>query len=149
MIHSNKISFGFTLIELMIVVAIIALLVALALPTYQNFTIRAKVSEGLSLASAAKVAIGTTCQEEPGITATNDSVGYAFTTSKYVNSIEVMNNCTEPWIFVKTSNTGAATDVWFSLDGYCSPDSGRVEWNCHQVRGEKRHLPFNCRGRHL
>ncbi len=149
MIHSNKISTGFTLIELMIVVAIIALLVALALPTYQNFTIRAKVSEGLSLASAAKVAIGTTCQVAPGIDATNNSVGYAFTATKYVNSIVVMNTCTEPWIFVKTSNTGAATDVWLSLDGYFSPNTGRVEWNCHQVRGEKRYLPYNCRGRHL
>ncbi len=51
---------GFTLIELMIVIAIIGILAAIAIPAYQDYTIRAKVSEGISLASAAKLAVAET-----------------------------------------------------------------------------------------
>ena len=56
----NAIQKGFTLIELMIVVAIIGILAAIALPAYQDYTIRSKVTEGLSLAAAAKLAVAET-----------------------------------------------------------------------------------------
>ncbi len=144
----RQLSQGFTLIELMIVIAIIAVLVSLALPTYQDFTIRTKVSEGLSVAAGAKLAVAETCTTDPSISPTNAKAGYAFTPSKYVNSVVISHTCAEPWIVIRTVNTGAATDVVLSLDGYFDPGSGRVEWNCHQVRGDDRHIPQSCRDNH-
>jgi len=59
----KKVQQGFTLIELMIVIAIIGILAAIALPAYQDYTVKAKVSEGPSLASSAMTAAGVACSE--------------------------------------------------------------------------------------
>src|SRR5580700_10181899 len=87
----NKMQKGFTLIELMIVVAIIGILAAIAIPAYQDYTIRAKVTEGLNLADSAKTAVAESFQSGgvTGVTAAASSWDTSFTATKYVSNISV------------------------------------------------------------
>jgi type IV pilus assembly protein PilA len=142
----KRVSKGFTLIELMIVIAIIAILLALAIPAYQDYTIRSKVAEGLSVAASAKLAAAETCQSDPTVTPGNSAMGYNFINTVYVEDVQIGgSNCTALNILITTQSTGATTDVDMVLNSTYTEQSGRYTWDCVQQSGEPQHVPSTCR----
>lgn len=105
-----KTSNGFTLIELMIVVAIIGILAAVALPAYQDYTVRSRVVEGLNLASGAKQLVGadanTGTQLAAIATSWNSQVGGLGAASKYVTSVLINNATGEIAVRMNFANVG-------------------------------------------
>jgi type IV pilus assembly protein PilA len=161
----KKVQQGFTLIELMIVVAIIGILAAIAIPAYQDYTIRAQVSEGLNLAGAAKTAVAETYLNRGTAPANRTVAGMTTnagdTQGKYVLSVDVVNG----EIIIVYGNdahsniTGSGANT-LVLTPFLSEDDS-VVWKCGDAAEgsnlsamnadtdgtniESRYLPSACR----
>jgi len=134
------------MMELMIVVAILAIIVMLAVPAYQDYSTRTKVSESLSIAAAAKTSVSEACQTNPLVAPTNATVGYAFNPSNYVESVVVGGTCTEPTVLMTTKDTGATPAPVLQLTGNFEAGAGRYNWNCTRTVGSSNLVPSRCRG---
>ena len=142
----HKIQSGFTLIELMIVVAIIGILAAIAIPAYQDYTIRAQVSEGLSLASGAKVAIAEFRQDAGRWPADNPAAGLSLPQSiagKYTRSLTI-NGARIEIVFGNQANAILVASGG-NLILTATALATTVEWSCTDSTLPGKWLPAICR----
>ncbi|KTD04299.1 pilin [Fluoribacter gormanii] len=139
---------GFTLIELMIVVAIVGILAAIAIPAYQDYVVRARVTEGLSIASSAK----TTVSENASTGASDLSLGWNFTNpTTNVKSVTVEGTTGA----ITITYDAPAKDIILTLTPKSNnaalvpgtPPTDPITWTCsvNNPTTNDRYVPANCR----
>ena len=140
---------GFTLIELMIVVAIIAILAAIAISQYQDYVIRSQVSEGSSLADGMKTAVAEFYNNTGRMPGSNASAGLAASTSIVGNYVSQVDSAGGP--IVATYSSTAPRKANSAINGQTltfSPitSAGSITWECNKSAGmQDKWVPQICR----
>jgi type IV pilus assembly protein PilA len=142
----NTKQLGFTLVELMMVVAIIGILAVIAIPAYQDYTIRAQVAEGMVMAARAKIAVTETYQNTGVFPADNAPAGLpdaADIFSKYVTSVGVGIDGAIEVAFGNDVHERITGDSLVLTPNTDAP--GSLIWDCASTDIGGQHLPASCR----
>lgn len=137
---------GFTLIELMIVVAIIAILAAIAIPAYQDYLIRSQVSEGLSVAGTARAAVWEYASNHGDLPTNNPDAGLPLPTDitgRYVRQVEVSATGIQV-TFGNDANT-AISGATLVIRPSLAADASAVNWVCSEGTLSPKYRPTRCR----
>jgi len=138
----KRLNKGFTLIELMIVVAIIGILAAVALPAYQDYTVRAKVSELLLAAGNAKTTVAENAQSNSTLDDANRGASIEATgkvTGGTITSLGVIT------IQGDATATSVGTALTITLSPTLNSNDGKVTWSCSSPAGVHKFVPAECR----
>lgn len=134
---------GFTLIELMIVIAVLAILLAIAVPAYQDYSVRTKNAECISVAASVKLAVAETAQSD-GVLVTDPSIdtartGVSATSTTYCSAPTV----TAGVIDINSINTGGDGTYTFTPAQAAPGDA--IDWTCKASHTNFRWVPVECR----
>lgn len=139
--HSSR---GFTLIELMIVVAIIGILASVAIPAYQDYTVRAKVTEGLSLAAGMKSRIEETRIALGHFASSNTSYGLAAASSITGNDVVSLAVGNAGLVTITYANDSAIMNQTIIMTPTLS-GGGSLRWSCTSGTVQNKYRPSTCR----
>jgi type IV pilus assembly protein PilA len=137
----KKIQKGFTLIELMIVVAIIGILAAIAIPAYSDYTKRAKVTELVTAGSACKASVSEYFQSEGAFPADINAAGCSAQTTDKISALELGDD----GVITVSSGIAGVDGDYVLTPTEAGTDSGVLEWSCAASDIEPKYLPANCR----